>query len=66
MAIKPDQSQDTAKLDSKDANTIALKYLELARSEILERIKVGYQILTAYAGAVGALGAWINREPSQL
>jgi len=40
----------------KDA--IALKYLELARAELLERIKVSYQTLIVYAGAVGAVAAW--------
>jgi hypothetical protein len=42
-----------------NANAIALKYLDLARSEILERQKLGYQILIAYTGAVGVIGAWM-------
>jgi len=45
----------------KDA--IVLKYLELARTELLERIKFGYQTLIVYAGGVGAVAAWAY--PSQ-
>jgi len=43
---------------------IALKYLELARAEILERIKLRYQILIAYAGAVGAVALWAYPNPA--
>jgi len=39
-------------------DAIALKSLELARSEILERIKLGYQTLIVYAASVGGIGAW--------
>lgn len=65
MATELPESRDTSKLDLEAANAIALKYLELARNEILERIKVRYQTLTAYAGAVGAIGAWVySKGPS--
>ncbi|MGA2902665.1 MAG: hypothetical protein ABSD98_02460 [Candidatus Korobacteraceae bacterium] len=56
------EAKDSAHEPRKD--DIALKYLELARAEILERIKLRYQILIAYAGAVGAVALWAY--PNQL
>ncbi len=52
----------------KDANAIALKYLELARNEILQRQRLGDQILIVYIGAVGAIGTWVYspKGPSAL
>ena len=50
-----------ARLQRQD--TVALKYLELARAELLERIKFGYQVLIVYAGGVGAIALWAY--PSQ-
>jgi hypothetical protein len=64
-ALDPDRPADPP--DPKDANAIALKYLELARSEILQRQRLGDQILIVYIGAVGAIGAWVySKGPSAL
>jgi hypothetical protein len=38
--------------------TIALKYLELARAEILERLKLSNQFLIVYLGGISALLGW--------
>ena len=50
MATEPLESRDMPERSPKESNAVALKYLELARNEILERIKVRYQTLTVYAG----------------
>lgn len=52
------ESLDHDSRDDSRKDAIALKYLELARNEILERIKIGYQILTAYAAGIGAIAVW--------
>jgi hypothetical protein len=41
---------------------VALKYLELARAEILYRVKSSNDTLTVYAGAVGAISAWVYKS----
>jgi hypothetical protein len=41
---------------------VALKYLELARAEILYRVKSTNDTLIVYAGAVGAIAAWVYKS----
>jgi hypothetical protein len=41
---------------------VALKYLELARAEILYRVKSSNDTLIVYAGAVGAIAAWAYKS----
>jgi hypothetical protein len=41
---------------------VALKYLELARAEILYRVKSSNDTLIVYAGAVGAISAWVYKS----
>ena len=43
----------------KRQDEFALKYLDMARSEILDRMKLSNQTLTVYVGAVGAIAAWM-------
>jgi hypothetical protein len=38
---------------------IALKYLEIARAEILDRMKSSNQTLTLYVGGIGAIVGWM-------
>jgi hypothetical protein len=45
---------------------IALKYLDLARAEILYRIKSSNDTLIAYAGASGAIVAWLYKANSDI
>ena len=49
---------DSPKSGGQD-NTIALKYLELSRAEILERLKLSNQFLIVYLGGVSALLGWL-------
>jgi hypothetical protein len=57
---------DTPKASSEDT-TIALKYLELSRAEILERLKLSNQFLIVYLGGVSALLGWLftAKDPSR-
>jgi len=64
MTSSSDHKHSDGPLPETRQDTIALRYLELARAEILERIKLRYQILIAYAGAVGAVALWAY--PNQL
>ena len=41
---------------------VAVKYLELARAEILYRVKSSNDTLIVYAGAVGAISAWLYKS----
>ncbi len=40
---------------------LALKYMDLARAEILARIKSSNDTLIVYAGALGAIAAWLYK-----
>lgn len=42
-----------------EENLVALKYLELARGEILERLKLSNQFLIVYLGGISALIGWL-------
>ena len=44
--------------ESDQEATIALKYLEIARAEILERLKLSNQFLIAYLGGISILLGW--------
>jgi MFS family permease len=48
-------SDDSSELELK------LKYLELARDEILYRIKSANDTLIIYSGAIGAIAAWFSK-----
>jgi hypothetical protein len=48
--------------DDKRAD-IALKYLDLARAEILYRVKSSNDTLVVFAGATGAIAAWLYKTP---
>jgi len=63
MTGSPDPKHSGSPPPETRQDPIALKYLELARAEILERIKLRYQILIAYAGAVGAVALWAYPNP---
>ena len=56
--LSPSDEEDISKTCDREC-TIALKYLEIARSEILERLKLSNQFLIVYLGGISALLGWI-------
>jgi hypothetical protein len=46
------------KIDAR-RDQVALKYLDIARAEILDRMKVSNQTLIVYVGGVGAIAGWM-------
>jgi hypothetical protein len=57
-SVLASNEEDPSKVSDQE-NAIALKYLELSRAEILERLKLSNQFLIVYLGGISALLGWL-------
>jgi hypothetical protein len=57
-SVLTSNEEDTSRVSDQE-NAIGLKYLELSRAEILERLKLSNQFLIVYLGGISALVGWL-------